>query len=281
AALLLQLEQLREALFLDLEPHADRIERALEPLVELPVALGGRRGVADDERRAVRLPAVAVRALAVAELLKQRIRGSRIVGNEAAVARIVAGDPGRHRVLGAHRLALADDADLVVDLVGHRDRAPQRDSLLPEAADRVGRVADALLHVEVQVGDIWIDGALELDAAAHELGPEPAVVGHEGRRHVPQLVFDVGLAALEREPAALRILHDADLHPVEQRQLLALHLRGDLALPRIVSRREVPQLAAIAGVGREHDLRRAHVALSRNGPLPTGWEGDSSPYASI
>ena len=266
AALLLELEQLREALFLDLEPHADRIERALEQLVELPVALGGRRGVADDERRAVGLPAVAVRALAVTELLEQLIRGARIVGNEAAVARIVAGDPRRHRVLGAHRLALADDADLVVDLVGHGDRAPQRDSLLAEAADRVGRLTDTLLHVEVQVGDLGIDGAVELDAAAHELGPKLAVVGHEGRRHVPQLVFDVGLAALEREPAALRLLHDADLHPVEPRQPLALHLRGDLALPRIVSRHEVPQLAAIAGIGGEHDLRRARVALEQERP---------------
>src|SRR5204863_10081849 len=159
AALLLEHEQLREALFLDLEPHADRIERALEQLVELPVALGRRRSVADDERRAVRLPAVAVRALAVAELLEQRIRGARIVGNEAAVARIVAGDPGRHRVLGAHRLALADDADLVVDLVGHRDRAPQRDSLPAEAADRCGRAGDALLRGEGQTGGLWIDGA--------------------------------------------------------------------------------------------------------------------------
>ncbi len=68
--------------------------------------------------------------------------------------------------------------------------------------------------------------------------------GDEGRRHLGELVLHVGVAALEGEPAALRLLHDADLDAADQRQALA-----------------VAHHLAIAGVRLEHDLRGAHVAL--------------------
>ena len=163
---------------------------------------------------------------------------ARVVPDAAAVLRVVAGDARRDRVLRADRLALADDADLVLDLVRHGDRAPQGDLLLGEAAHRL------VLHVEVQVDDLRIDAALELDAAPRELGLELAVGGDEGRRHLGELVLDVGVAALEREPAALRLFHDADLDAADARQPLA-----------------VAHHLAVARIRLEHDLRGARVAL--------------------
>src|SRR5262249_4548746 len=159
----LQLDQLREALLLYLHADADRVERALHQLVELAIALRGLRVVADDERAPVRLVPIAVRSLAVAIALGEGGRGARIVLDGAHVLRIVAGDAGRNRILRADRLAFADDADLVVDPVGHRDRTPQGDALGGEAANRIGRAPHAILHVEVMVDDLRIDAAVELN----------------------------------------------------------------------------------------------------------------------
>src|SRR5258707_1292558 len=90
--------------------------------------------------------------------------------------------------------------------------------------------------------------------------PGPAgrtrVSGVEGGRDFPELVLDVGLAALEREPAALRLLHDADLDAVDRRQALAAHPVGDLLEARVVAGVEVPGHAAVAAIRGEHDLRR-------------------------
>ena len=55
------------------------------------------------------------------------------------------------------------------------------------------------------------------------------------RRDLGELVFDVVLAVLEREPAALVFLHDADLDAPDLRHLLALHLRDDARVARIVA----------------------------------------------
>src|SRR5207302_10529023 len=109
AALLLRLEIFGKALLLDLHVDADRIERALGQLVELPVALGRCRGVADDERLAVRLAAIAVGTALVAVAVEDRAGRARIVRNHARVPRVVAGHAGRDGVLRAHRLTLADD----------------------------------------------------------------------------------------------------------------------------------------------------------------------------
>src|SRR5205085_4632684 len=104
-AVLFQLQQIGEAVLLDLETDADGVHAALEELVELPVALGLRRGIADDERRAIGLAPVAVGRLPVAVAVEQRIGGARIVRNRAAIVGIVPGDTRRYRVMGAHRLA--------------------------------------------------------------------------------------------------------------------------------------------------------------------------------
>src|SRR6185436_18745115 len=101
---LLQLDHLREAFLLDLEANADRVERALHQLVELPIALGGHRAIADDERPAIWLAAVAVGALAVPIALEERVRRSRVIRDRVAVLRIVPGDARRDRVVRAHRL---------------------------------------------------------------------------------------------------------------------------------------------------------------------------------
>ena len=77
---------------------------------------------------------------------------------DAPVVRIVADHPRRNRHLRGDRLVLANDADFLVEVVGHDDRAAQRDLLLGEAAEH--RIA----HIEKGVGDLRIDRAKERNA---------------------------------------------------------------------------------------------------------------------
>src|SRR5207253_5660361 len=123
------------------------------------------------------------------------------------------------------------------------------------------------LHVEISVGDFRLDGAVELDPALHERGPQLAVRGHEGRGDIPQLVLEIRLTLFEGEPAALRFVHDADLDVADRRQALALHLRGDLAVERVVARLEIPDFDAVAGVRLQEDLRGTRVLLQ---PIRSG-----------
>src|SRR5206468_7657084 len=53
----------------------------------------------------------------------------------------------------------------------------------------------------------------------------------------------------------------ADLDVAYRRQPLALHLRRDLAVERLVARLEIPDFFAVAGVRLQNDLRGTRVML--------------------
>src|SRR4029079_8372600 len=102
-------------------------------LVELSVALRRCRRVAYRKRLTVRQHAITVATFPVAELGQERVRDLRRIRDAAAVIPVVSGHAGGNRKLGANGLPLADDADLIVELVRHRDCTAQRDLLLAEA----------------------------------------------------------------------------------------------------------------------------------------------------
>src|SRR5256886_11882431 len=135
AAALLQLEQVGEAVRVNFQADPDRIERAPHQLVEVAVALGRSGGITDDESLAVGQGPIAVRPPPVAELVEQGIGGPGIVRDAELVARIMASDAGRDRILGADRLSLANDLDLVADLVRPRNGAAPG-GLLPARSAR-------------------------------------------------------------------------------------------------------------------------------------------------
>src|SRR5260221_2826266 len=164
-------------------------------------------------------------------------------------------------MLGADRLSLAENPDPAPDLVPLGDGAAQGDSLQAVSADRVRLIADFFLHVEINVGDFRLDGAVELDAPLEERGPKLSVRRHEGRCDVPQLVLEIGFPLFEGEPAALRFLHDADLDVADRGQPLALHLRRNLPIERVVAWLEIPDFFAVAGVRLQDDLRGPRVLL--------------------
>src|SRR5216683_1149691 len=66
--------------------------------------------------------AIAVRPLLVAEIVEQLIRKHGIVSKEAAIGRVVTHHAGRNRGLVGERLALADDVDLLLDVVREDER---------------------------------------------------------------------------------------------------------------------------------------------------------------
>src|SRR6516225_8266418 len=101
-------------------------------------------------------PAVAV-AVDVAEFVEQRPGSRWIVSLAVLDVGVVAGDVGRNRLRGRLALALADDANLFVDVVRHGDRAAQRDFFLAVAAD------DRIFHVEIGVRDRGLHTPLEYD----------------------------------------------------------------------------------------------------------------------
>src|SRR5258708_22152824 len=76
AAALLQLEQIGEAVLVDLQADPDRTERAPHQLVELAVPPVRDRGIADDERPSAGQRAIAVRSPSVAEIVWQGICGA-------------------------------------------------------------------------------------------------------------------------------------------------------------------------------------------------------------
>ena len=96
----------------------------------------------------------------------------------------------------------------------------------------------------------------ELHALRRELGPELAADERVGRQR-PFHVHEVELAVLEREPARLVLLDDADLDAADAGHGLALHVRDQLFVGS-VARLEVPGEAAVDRVGLEQDLRAAH-----------------------
>ena len=87
------------------------------------------RGQGDGERAAVGVVVVAVCRFLAAAVVEQRIGQRRIVVDDAAILRIVPDHFRRDLALQRHRLALADDLELLVDVVGQQDRPPQRNLL--------------------------------------------------------------------------------------------------------------------------------------------------------
>ena len=151
-----RLQRIRKLLLDEFDADADGLEAALPQLVQLPLERAdGRRNV-QHERPAVRqvAPAVLV-AVDVAELVEQRPRAGRVVFHVAVERRIVAGHARRHGLRREDRLSLAHHPDLLLGVVGHADRAPQRDLVRGVAADH------RVLHVEVGVRDGRQDAAGE------------------------------------------------------------------------------------------------------------------------
>jgi hypothetical protein len=138
----------------ELHAQTDAVHAALPQLAVLPVE-GSRTGRdLQHQRPAIRQVAEAVLvAIDVAELVEERFGGRRIELRMAVELRVVAGDVRRNRLCGRHGLARAEDADLLVDVVGHADRAPQRDLLRRVAADH------RILHVEIRIRDRGLDAA--------------------------------------------------------------------------------------------------------------------------
>ena len=137
----------------------------------------------------------------------------------AVELRVVAGDVRRHRLRGRHGLARAQDADLLVDVVGHADRAPQRDLVRRVAAD------DRILHVEIRIGDRRLDAARERDALLDEARLQPVARIEHVRHEIGRHRHVVEIALLEGEQPRIRFLDDADLDATGQRQLPAAKLR--------------------------------------------------------
>ena len=168
------------------------------------------------ERLAVRqiAPAVLV-AVDVAELVEQRLRGRRIELRVAVEFRVVAGNVRRNGLRRRERLARAQHADLLVDVVRHADRAPQRDLVRRVAAD------DRILHVEVRIRDRGLDAARERDALLGEARLQLVARVEHVRHEVGRHRHVVEIALLEGEEARIRFLDDADLDAADQRQLPA------------------------------------------------------------
>ena len=239
-------------------------ERLLPHLLLLAAERVGAGVVLHRERLAVGQRAQAVGALLVAEAVEQRVGARRVEPHARAVLRIVADDAGRNRELRFDRLAVAHDADLLVDVVRHGHRAAQRDLLLGQAADH------RVLHVPEHVADLGVDEARQLDALAAELRVELVAVEHL-RRERTFHVHEVELAFLEREEARLVLLHDADLDAPDLGHLLALHLGDELRVLGIVGL-EVPREAAVLRVRLEDDLVAADPLLqARTGRCRRGW----------
>src|SRR5258708_37605771 len=92
-------------------------------------------------------------------LFRSRLRLGRVVlGHVGAERGVVAQRAGADRALRRDRLVLARDADLLLDVVAERDRAPQRDLLRGIPADH------RILHREIRIRELHPGIALEVDA---------------------------------------------------------------------------------------------------------------------
>ena len=158
------------------------------------------------------------------------------------------------------RAAFEDDADELVHVVAHADRAAQRDLLRRVAADH------RVLHVEVGPARVGPQQRFVPDAFRGELGPELAV----GERLLDELrrkpLEKSSSRLTKREPDRLPFFDHRDLDAADERQLLALERRGDRhRLRRHRARRHVGRLAK-AGIREQHDLRAAPVLAEHVGP---------------
>ncbi len=155
------------------------------------------------------------------------------------------GDVRRDRLRGDRRLSLADDPDLVVDVVRGADRAPQRDLLRRIAAD------DRVFHVEVRVRDRELGRSLHFHAALRVFGQQPVLRIHHARRERARHVDDVELRAREHQEARIVFLDDRHLDRSDLRQALARHRRSHRLRRGIGIRRR----------GRKDDLAEIRIGL--------------------
>ena len=248
------LDQRTERRHLELHAQADRAHALGPELALLARALVGREGAAQQQRAAVGAlaPAVAV-AVDEAVQVEQRTRAHRAgLAHLAAQVRLEAVAVRRDHRLRRLGLALQHEADLFAAVEGQRDGPAQRHLLRAVAAHR------GVLAVEEGVRGGGLQRAVQLHAALGEVGRQlPAGQRHRGQVG-RQRRDDVVLAVQEGQPARLRLLDDADLDAVQQRQPLAAQPRR-LGLRVGVVRRRVGlvDLFAKARVAFEHDARGA------------------------
>ncbi len=157
-------------------------------------------------------------------------------------------DVRRKGLGGRQRLPVADDADLIRNVVGAADRSPQRDLFRRVAADY------GIFHVEVGERDGKLGRALEPHAARRKFGQQIALAVDHLRRDVAGHFEDIELPRTEHQEPRIRLFDDRDFDATDLRQALALHRRGN-GLDRRVGigggGREA--LIAIRGVGFEND----------------------------
>jgi hypothetical protein len=170
-------------------------------------------------------------AVAVSEPVEQRARRRRIVRNPCGDRGVVAHHARRHELRGRHSRPTADHPHFLVDLVGQRDGAAQRDALRRVSAHH------RIFHVEVQIADRRNHFATEPDAGLRILGLQPMVRVEHHRQEVPGHREVVELMLFEREQARAGFLDDADLDPADQRQLAPDQLRCQCTIGRMDHRR--------------------------------------------
>ena len=206
-----------------LDLHVDRLHRLAPQLLLLARQLVGLRRVFDQQRRAIGAvaPAVAI-AVDVAVGVEQGLGARRVVVAHLALPRrVVPGELRRDDALRGNRLAAPDQGDFLLHVIGQRQRAAQ--------CDLVGRVAADHRMLHAEVGECRIDQrhALDADATPGQMRRQLVVRDRHAGEFVRQPIEHVVLAVEESQPARLRLFDDADLDAVDQRQLAALHLRGD------------------------------------------------------
>ncbi len=238
------------------------VHALLPQLVEL--ALQARRLGRDDERQRLAIrqvaPAVAV-AIDVAEPVEQRLGGGDVEAHEVLARRVEAEHVRRQELRRHLGLTLPDHPGLLVGVVRHADRAPQRDLLLRVAAD------DGVLHVEVREADRGTQSPRERDALLGIPGLKLPVAVENVQGHFLKIqVVEVPL--FEGEQAGVGLLENADLHASDRRQLLAAHLSDDGPVGRIVAVGK--GLVAKSGVRLQRDLLPAPPLLEQVRPRAHG-----------
>lgn len=113
-------------------------------------------------------------------------------------------------------LALAHDANLLVDVVSQGDGAPQRHLLRCIAAD------DGIFHGEIGIVDFYSGNAIHLHAAPREIGVELSERRGVVDEFIGQAFDEVVLFIQKRQPARLRLLDDVDFDASDHGQASAL-----------------------------------------------------------
>ncbi len=230
----------------------------------------------EGKRRAVRhLPVAVAVAVHVAEHVEEGLRPGRVVVEQrGAEIRVVPGHRGRQHRVGAHRLALVEDADLLVEPKAHGDGAAKRHPFRGKAAEDIGLAVDRRRRVEGGVGGVG-------DFVGGHVHALPRQVGRElspGKRDIGEFLGQrpevIVLAVQEREPARLRLVDDVDLDAPDDRKPASQQVRVDGVARRVRAGIAIEEFLAIAGIRLEHDARAAHPFGDAKGTGAHGVEGD-------